>query len=356
MSAAADFRLYVTMRILKSIMAIQHALRALIHDRRNLSEQESQLAMQAILEGKATEVQIAAFLVALHLKGETAQELTGAARALRSAANSPPQSQLPLLDTCGTGGDHSGTFNISTVAALVVAGAGLRVAKHGNRSLSSLCGSADLLEALGVDLTHASTTLERHGIAFFFAPLFHGATRHVQPVRAQLKTRTLFNYLGPLTNPAGANLQIAGAFSVESAALIAETLNNLGLTRGFVVHGEDGLDEVSTTSATRAFEIQAGRVTAITLNPEDFGLPRASRQSLAGGDIAQNCRIAESVLHGEAGPPRDIVLANAALALYAAKLAPSLLEAADLARKSIDSGRALMKLRALQVANSTEAA
>jgi len=328
-------------------MAIPHALRALIQLRRHLSEEETRLAMQAILEGQATEAQIAAFLVALHLKGETADELTGAARALRAAANTPPVSTEPLLDTCGTGGDLSGTFNISTIAALVAAGAGLRVAKHGNRSLSSLCGSADLLEALGVNLQHASTTLPAHGIAFFFAPLFHRATRHVQPIRAQLKTRTLFNYLGPLTNPAGANIQIAGAFSPQAASLIAESLNLLGLPRGFVVHGEDGLDEVTTTGVTHAFEIRDGAVTALTLTPEAFELPRAAPQALLGGDIAQNARIAESILHGDPGPPRDIVLANAALALYAADLAPTLPQAVSLARKSIDSGRAFAKLLAL---------
>ncbi len=336
------------MRTLKSNMAIPHALRALIHERRHLSEQETELAMQAILEGRATDAEIAAFLVALHLKGETAQELTGAARALRGAANSLPESTLPLLDTCGTGGDLSGTFNISTIAALVAAGAGLRVAKHGNRSLSSLCGSADLLEGLGVDLAHASTTLTSHGIAFFFAPLFHGATRYVQPVRKQLKMRTLFNYLGPLTNPAGANIQIAGAFSIAAAGLIAETLNRLGLKRGFVIHGDDGLDEVTTTTSTQAFEIRDGTVTPLRLAPEDFELPRANTGSLVGGSIAQNCLITESILNGDAGPKREIVLANAALALYAAGIATTLPEGVALAARSIDTGLALAKLQALR--------
>ncbi len=336
------------MRTLKSNMAIPHALRVLIHERRHLSEHESQLAMQAMLEGRASDAEIAAFLVALHLKGETAQELTGAARALRASANSLPESKLPLLDTCGTGGDLSGTFNISTIAALVAAGAGLRVAKHGNRSLSSLCGSADLLEGLGVDLAHASTTLASHGIAFFFAPLFHGATRHVQPVRKQLKMRTLFNYLGPLTNPAGANIQIAGAFSAPAASLIAETLNHLGLKRGYVIHGDDGLDEVTTTTSTRAFEIRDGTVTPLTLAPEDFELPRTDSESLLGGSIAENCFIAESILNGDLGPKRDIVLANAALALYAAGLASTLAEGVSLAGRSIDTGLALAKLQAFR--------
>lgn len=337
------------MRTPQSIMAISHALTALIHDRRGLSEPESEQAMAAILAGNATDVEITAFLVALHLKGESVAELTGAARALRAAAQTPPYApqETPLLDTCGTGGDHSGTFNISTIAAIVVAGAGVKVAKHGNRSLSSACGSADLLEALGVDLAHAATTLDTAGIAFYFAPLFHGATRHVQPIRAQLKTRTIFNYLGPLTNPAGANIQIAGAFSVQAAALIAETLNALGLTRGFVVHGEDGLDEVSITAPTWAFEIQSGNVLKRQLTPEDFHLPRAASKSLAGGNVLANCRIADSILHGDFGPQRDVVLANAALALYAANQATDLPACVKLAEISIDSGKALSVLRAL---------
>ena len=332
-------------------MAISGAINALIQQRRDLSELECEDAMRAILAGETSEAEMAAFLVALHMKGETAVELTGAARALRSAAGTPafpPLSAGPLLDTCGTGGDRSGTFNISTVAAFVVAGAGVPVAKHGNRSLSSACGSADLLEALGVDLARASTTLLSHGIAFYFAPLFHGATRHVQPVRAQLKIRTIFNYLGPLTNPAGANVQIAGAFSPHAAGLIADTLNRLGLPRGFVVCGEDGLDEVTTCAPTRGFEIREGTVSMSILTPEDFGLPRSHVGALLGGSIERNRHIAESILNCHSGPCRDIVLANAALALYAAGFAETLSRGIDLAQTSIDSGSALRKLEILR--------
>ena len=332
-------------------MAISGALDALIHRRRDLSEVESEEAMDTILEGQATEAQMAAFLVALHLKGETAAELTGAARALRRAARTPAYADLangPILDTCGTGGDRSGTFNISTVAAFVVAGAGVPVAKHGNRSLSSACGSADLLEALGVNLERASTSLASAGIAFYFAPLFHGATRHVQPVRAQLKIRTIFNYLGPLTNPAGANLQIAGAFSEDAAALIAEALARLGLQRGFVVHGCDGLDEVTTTACTQAFEINRGAVEERIFQPEDFGLPRTKPEMLLGGDINRNKEIALAILNGESGPARDVVIANAALALHLTDKTLSLRDAVAKAARSINSKDAANKLRALQ--------
>jgi len=330
-----------------AISEFPDAIFALVNQRRHLTEDDARDAMRLILQGQATEAQIAAFLVALHLKGETVDEITGCARALREAAG-VQESTEPLLDTCGTGGDGAGTFNISTIAAFVVAGAGVRVAKHGNRSLSSRCGSADLLEALGIDLHYASTTLPTAGIAFYFAPLFHGATRHVQPVRAQLKIRSVFNYLGPLTNPAGANIQIAGAFSEAAARLIAGALARLGLRRGFVVHGTDGLDEVTTTAGTIAFEICEGRVTKSLLLPQDFGLPLSAPAELAGGEIADHVRIAESVLSGSRGAQRDVVLANAALALNAAGSARTLPEAVAQAAESIDSGRAHAKITALR--------
>ncbi len=328
-------------------MAISEALQALINGRRGLSEAETEAAVDSILAGQATEAQMAAFLVALHLKGESVEELTGAAQAMRRAAGTPPYRSFnegAVVDTCGTGGDSSGTFNISTLAAFVVAGAGVRVAKHGNRSLSSACGSADLLEALGVDLTKASTTLDSVGIAFYFAPLFHRATRHVQPVRAQLRTRTIFNYLGPLTNPAGANIQVAGAFSEDAARLIAHALAALGLPRGFVVHGLDGLDEVTTTTGTIAFEVANGTVQRRTFNPDEFGMPLAIREDLIGGSIATNVEIALQVLNGVVGRHRDIVLTNAALAIFAAGRAHSLTEAVQIAARSVDSASAYHKL------------
>ncbi len=265
------------------------------------------------------------------MKGETASELTGFARAMRRFAQ-PFDTGLapgdPLLDTCGTGGDGPSTFNISTITAFVVAAAGVRVAKHGNRSISSKCGSADVLEALGVriDLSpaEAARAIREVGIAFLFAPAYHAATRHVQPVRRELKMRTVFNLLGPLVNPAGATVQVVGTTSEQNAKLIADALCALGLRRGFVVHGLDGLDEVTTTAETVAFEIGGGHVARRILSPEDFGLPRAQLSQLSGGLAAENCEIARRVLGGERGFARDIVVANAALALVAAEKAADL--------------------------------
>src|SRR5579871_5964675 len=261
-----------------------------VTERENLSCAEALAAMEIILSGQASQPQIAAFLVALRMKGETVDELVGFARAMRRMAV-PVDVQLPgepLLDTCGTGGDHSGTFNISTIAALVVAGAGVRVAKHGNRSISSRCGSADLLESMGIAVAvsaeQAARAIREIGIGFFFAPAVHTAMKHAQPVRVDLKMRTVFNLLGPLTNPAGANAQIAGAPSAKSAELIAGALAALGLQRGFVVHGADGLDEITTTGETLVFEICDGQVQRRTVRPFDFGVAAAEPGALRGGD------------------------------------------------------------------------
>lgn len=310
--------------------------------------------MAVILEGSSTPAQIAAFLTALRMKGETAAELTGFARAMRRFAQ-PFETGLPateqILDTCGTGGDGPSTFNISTVAAFVVAAAGVRVAKHGNRSISSQCGSADVLEALGIriDLSaeEAAHAIRDVGIAFLFAPAYHAATRHVQPVRRELKIRTVFNLLGPLVNPAGATAQVVGTTSEHNAELLANALCGLGLTRGFVVHGRDGLDEVTTTAETVAFEISGGQVERRILTPEDFGLPRAALSDLAGGLAPENCEIAREVLAGEKGPARDIVLANSALALLAAEKARDLPGGIRLAANAIDSGEAAGKVARL---------
>jgi anthranilate phosphoribosyltransferase len=334
-------------------MSILPSLHAVVAGQ-TLSETEAEETMAMILEGSSTPPQIAALLTALRMKGEAASELTGFARAMRRLAvpldtGLPPGE--PLLDTCGTGGDGLSTFNISTIAAFVVAAAGVRVAKHGNRSISSKCGSADLLEALGVriDLSaeEAARAIREVGIAFLFAPAYHGATRHVQPVRRELKMRTVFNLLGPLANPAGANLQVVGTTSEHNAELIAQALCRLGLKRGFVVYGRDGLDEVTTTAETVAFEIRAGRVERLILSPEDFGLPRAQLSELAGGLAQENCEIARKVLAGERGPARDIVLANAALALVAAEKADGLAEGVRLAAAAIDSGGARERVTAL---------
>ncbi|MFB3777295.1 MAG: anthranilate phosphoribosyltransferase [Bryobacteraceae bacterium] len=329
-------------------------------ERRNLDASQAREAMLCILEGAASAAQIASFLVALRMKGETVEEVTGFARAMREKAQrvDPGNGGEPLVDTCGTGGDGAGTFNISTIAAFVVAGAGVRVAKHGNRSISSRCGSADLMEALGARVALSPDEMGRSirevGIGFLFAPAIHTATKHAQPARLELKTRTVFNLLGPLTNPAGASAQLVGAPSPEAAALMAETLAALGLGAGFVVHGSDGLDEITTTGVTLAFEIRNGAVTRQNLTPEEFGVRRCTIEDLRGGDREANLGIALSVLGGAKGPKRDIVLVNAAAALVAAGQARSFAEGMVVAAASIDSGAALGK--AYQLARFTQQA
>ena len=315
--------------------------------RRDLTAPDAQAAMGIILAGEASPAQIAAFVVALRMKGESVSELAGFARAMRQAArvvNAPG----PLIDTCGTGGDGCGTFNISTVAAFVIAGAGVRVAKHGNRSISGGPGSADLMESLGVRLSHdpdeMARAIEEVGIAFLFAPAIHTAMKHAQAVRVDLKMRTVFNLLGPLTNPAGATAQLVGAPSEATAELMAGALAELGLARGFVVHGSDGLDEITTTGSTLAFEIQAGHVERRVLEPANFGVRTVTLADLKGGDAAQNRDIARAVLSGEMGPHRDIVLVNASAALVAASRAADFLEGMTLAAQSIDSGAAMAKV------------
>jgi anthranilate phosphoribosyltransferase len=320
---------------------------------RALTEKEAENSMRALLAGESTHVLTAAFLTALRMKGETVDELTGFARAMRDASTPLPidPSVRPLLDTCGTGGGK-GTFNISTLTAIVVAGAGVHVAKHGNRSISSRCGSADLLEALGVR-THvtpevAAAAIRDAGIGFLFAPAFHSAMKHVQPVRLELKMRTAFNYLGPLSNPARAEIQVTGTWSNEAAEKIAGALARLGLERGYVVHGSDGLGELTVTGPALVFDVRAGEVKRMTLTPEDFGLPRHPFEALLGGDAGRNREIAEAVLRGEPGAPRDIVLMNASLALVAAGKAGDWKSGVALAAQSIDSGAASAKLGALR--------
>ena len=324
-----------------------------VASRVDLSSSEALEAMRTILRGEASQPQIAAFLVALRMKGETVEELVGFARAMRQMAapiDCGPGGE-PLLDTCGTGGDGASTFNISTIAAFVVAGAGVRVAKHGNRSISSRCGSADLLEALGIAIAippaETGRAIREIGIGFLFAPAFHTAMKHAQPVRVDLKMRTVFNLLGPLTNPAGADAQLAGAPSAHAAEWIAGALAALGLRRGFVVHGSDGLDEITTTGPTLAFSVAEGRVERLTLAPEDFGVPAATPEDLKGGDLARNTEIARAVLAGRPGPQRDVVLVNASAALVAAGKAASFSEGVLLAAQSIDTGAAWRKVEAL---------
>jgi anthranilate phosphoribosyltransferase len=320
--------------------------------RENLSPEDARDAMLSILNGKATTPQIAAFLIGLRTKGETADELLGFARAMREKAARVDAGPEPLLDTCGTGGDGGRTFNISTIAAFVAAGAGVRVAKHGNRSLSSACGSADILEALGIHISlspeQVGRCIREVGIGFLFAPLFHPAMRHAQPARLELKMRTVFNLLGPLTNPAGATRQLIGAPSIEAAELMAQALAGLKPERAFVVHGSDGLDEVTTTGPTAVFEVTHKKVVRTQWAPEDFGVEQAQPSDLAGGDRTANCEIATAILHGQRGAQRDIVLVNAAAALLAAGLTQDLLEAMERAKESVDSGTAWEKVERLK--------
>ena len=318
----------------------------------NLSAQDAEHAMSVLLEGGAGDALIAAFLVALRMKGETAAELAGFARAMRDRVVFVDAGE-DLIDTCGTGGDAAGTFNISTIAALVLAGAGARVAKHGNRSISSPGGgSADLLEALGVRIAmtpeEAARAVREIGIGFLFAPSLHPAMKHAQAVRRELKMRTVFNLLGPLANPARARAQLIGAPSREAARLMAEALAEIGTGHAFVVHGDDGLDEVSTTSPTEVYEVWTGRVEKRVWTPADFGVRTASLDDLAGGDAARNAQIAREILAGATGPARDIVLVNAAAGLLAAGLAADVRLAMAAAARSIDSGAAAHRLAQLR--------
>ena len=326
--------------------------------RDDLTTDEAATAMALVMRGEATPAQIAGLLIGLSMKGERPAELVGFARTMRAQAvqlKSPPGE---VFDTCGTGGDRSGTFNISTAAALVVAACGVRVAKHGNRSVSSQCGSADVLEALGVTITAQPGIVERclseAGIAFFFAPTFHPAMRHAAAARKELGVRTAFNLLGPLTNPAGASRQIVGVPRPELTELIARSLMLLGSDRAWVVHGADGLDELSTTGHTKVSECRAGAVQTFYVHPADFGLPKVAPETLTGGDAASNARRIDEVLSGAAGPSRDVVLLNAGAALFIAGRAASVRHGLALAGEAVDSGRARAVLSQL-VAVSREA-
>jgi len=317
----------------------------------DLSSEEAYQAMIVLLDGGAHEAVISGFLVALKMKGETAAELAGFARAMRQrmiVVDAHPD----VVDTCGTGGDNAGTFNISTAAALVMAGAGARVAKHGNRSLSSRAGSADVLEALGVRISmtpeEAARAIHEIGIGFLFAPSLHPAMKFAQPVRRELKMRTVFNLLGPLANPARAQRQLIGAPSPDAARLMAEALAELGTAGAFVVHGHDGLDEVSTTGPTDVWQVSTSSVEKHLWTPADFGVKRASPEALAGGEAFDNARIILEILAGHQGPPRDIVLVNAAAGLLAAGLVESLPAGMAAAAHSIDFGSAGDKLEKLK--------
>jgi anthranilate phosphoribosyltransferase len=320
----------------------------------DLSRKEAESAMEEILSGLSDEEAIVALLSALRAKGETVGELVGFARAMRRHAipvfadGSRPDELL--VDTCGTGGDSSGTFNISTAAAFVAAGAGVHIAKHGNRSISSKCGSADVLEALGVSLEvppeRVGTAIREIGIGFLYAPALHTAMRHAMPARRRLG-RTAFNLLGPLTNPAGARAQIAGVFSDQVVEKVALVLSELDVERAFVVHGAGGLDEISLSGETTMGDVHRDVVRIYQVTPEDFGLQRAPLEAISGGDAAHNAGIIRAILSGEPGPRRDIVVANAAAAIVASGRAADFLEGAQLAAVSIHSGKALRKLDSL---------
>jgi anthranilate phosphoribosyltransferase len=351
---------------------ILDALHRIANNAQSLDRTEAREAMSEVLGGKCSDAQIAALLIALRMKGETVEEIVGFAEAIRAAAaplpirgteslavsgtgrdalaeESPLESSL--IDTSGTGGDSSGTFNISTATALVTAGAGVRVAKHGNRSISSKCGSADVVEALGINIQlspeRAAQCLREVGICFLYAPNLHPAMKQVQTVRRELRMRTMFNLLGPLTNPARASGQVVGVYSLELVEKLAEALSMLGLHRALVVHGLDGLDEITITGPTRVAEAREGSVRSYEVEPEEFGMARATLQEISGGDARENAAIIRAILGGEQSPRRNVVLLNAAAALVAAGRADRIADAVPLAAQSIDSGAAAGKLDAL---------
>jgi anthranilate phosphoribosyltransferase len=314
----------------------------------DLTSDEAAGAMHEVMAGRTTPAALAGLLAALVMKGERPDEIVGFARAMREHAVRPAVVPPDVFDTCGTGGDRSETFNVSSSAAVVVAACGVPVAKHGNRSVSSRCGSADLFEALGVQVTAEAPVAERSlasaGIAFFFAPTFHPSMRHAAPVRRDLGIRTVFNLLGPLTNPAGARRQLVGVPRPELTQVLARALLLLGATRAWVVHGADGLDEISTTGHTKVSECRDGLVRTFFVHPSDFGIPVATRADLRGGDAADNAVIVRGVLDGRPGPARDIVLLNAGAALLVAGRVPSVREGIVQAAAAIDDGRAAATL------------
>lgn len=313
----------------------------------DLSEHEMRESMTEIMEGRATDAQIGAFLTALRLKGETVTEISAAARVMREKATAI-RGPEGILDTCGTGGDMAGTFNISTTAALVAAACGVPVAKHGNRSVSSLSGSADVLEALGIKIDLPPEKVEKclfeTGFGFLFAPLFHPAMKYAIGPRREMGIRTVFNILGPLTNPAGAKRQLMGVFSGNLTETLCRVLGNLGAEAAMVVHGEDGLDEITVTNGTMVSRLAGGQVENSIISPEDFGFKKASIEDITGANKDANAKITLAVLGGEKGPRRDIVLLNAAAALVVAGKTENMSDAVEMAAEAVDSGRALGKL------------
>ena len=321
-------------------------------DGEHLTRAEATAVMEEIMSGNATDAQIGAFLIALKLKGETVEEIAGSAQVMREKATRVPTRHEVVVDTCGTGGDGSGTFNISTTAAFVVAAAGLCVAKHGNRSVSSRCGSADVLKALGVNIEtppeRVSVCLDEVGIGFLFAPMLHGAMKYAIGPRREIGVRTIFNVLGPLTNPAGARRQVIGVYDRELTETLAGVLRDLGSEHVFVVHGSDGLDEITSTGPTRVSELRDGEMDTYEIEPGDLGLASARPEDLAGGTPEENVRITLDILNGIRGPRRDVVLMNAAAGIVAGGGAQSLRDGVRVAEDAIDSGGALEKFEGLK--------
>ncbi len=337
-------------------MTFQTTLHTLV-DGNDLTEDEMVSSMTEIMEGEVTDSHLAAFLTALHMKGETVAEIVGAARVMRAKAEKLNIKSTPLVDTCGTGGDGADTFNISTASALVTAGAGVNVAKHGNRAVSSRSGSADVLKCLGVNLDANLATVQRcvdeAGLGFLFAPLMHKAMKHAGGVRKELGFRTIFNLLGPLTNPANAQAQVLGVFDVKWVQPLAEVLRGLGCSRALVVHGSDGLDEITLTGVSQVAELKNGEVTSYSLDPGELGFEYCASDDLKGGTPEENAAIIQEILNGEKGPKRDIVVVNSAAAIYVAGKADSLDLAVQLAVNSIESGKARDKLQDLcRITNS----
>ncbi|MBI4721842.1 MAG: anthranilate phosphoribosyltransferase [Candidatus Stahlbacteria bacterium] len=321
-------------------------------DRHNLTSEEMELAMNEIMSGNTTPAQIAAFLVALRMKGETIDEITSAAHVMRDKAIKIDIGNKTMVDTCGTGGDSMDTFNISTISALVAAGAGITVAKHGNRAVSSRCGSADLMEALGVKIdTHPSIVekcLKEIGFGFLFAPIFHPAMKYAIGPRREVGIRTIFNILGPLSNPANATAQVLGVFRKDLTEPLAYVLKNLGVKRAFVVYGQDGMDEITTTDSTKVSELKDRKVVTYDITPEEFNLKRANLSDLEGKDVETNVKITLEILQGKKCPGREIACLNAAAALVVGDIAKDFREGIKIAEESIDSGNALRKLELLK--------
>jgi len=322
----------------------------------DLSKNEIELAMEEIMTGQALPTQIAAFLTAMRIKGETIDEIVGAAEIMRRHVTKIRTRHPVVLDTCGTGGDECHTFNVSTIAAFVVAGTGVIVAKHGNRNVSSGCGSADLLKALGVNIEAeehiVSKCLDEIGIGFLFAPALHKAMRYAIGPRKEIGIRTIFNLLGPMTNPAGATHQLLGVYDSKLTKPIADALGRLGSKHALVVHGRDGLDEVTTTDKTQVSELKNGKIRTYEISPRDFGIKKAKPDDFEGGDPDENAKIAMDILSGGEGPKHDIVVLNAGCAIYAADKADSIKEGIKSAEESLESGAALGKLQLLKEATN----